>query len=94
MRPSRRQQLTDFQAAEALASAAALHQEYRRQCLIPLHEQVVLRSLGLARSVKLPKAAFTIPPPGVRDHDRHGGSMRGGDASESLPSASDRFGDQ
>ena len=53
MRPDRRRQFDDFLTADQLGSLAVLEHEFRRQCLIPLHEQATLWALGLARFWRL-----------------------------------------
>lgn len=59
MRPDRRRQFEDFLAADAAGDPAALQREFRRQCLIPYHEQWILQALGLARTVYVRPDLFT-----------------------------------
>jgi hypothetical protein len=59
MRPDRERQFREFRTADGAGSFAKLQREFRRQRLIPVYEQVMLRLLGLARPLHLRESLFT-----------------------------------
>jgi hypothetical protein len=71
MRDDRKRQLSEFSVAYKSGSYNELQSTYKRQCIVPTYEILILLALGLLRRIKLRSAAFleSNPATAPREHD-------------------------